>query len=656
MAIRRNYFFENITEEDPTKAVADPNLLDYDKTDSYSQTTPVGDEGVAGTVDTDLGDGKEEEIKGDGTPTLEQLLIEESMIEEMAEMVLEAKIENEEDFKRALKEIDGKPGAIMKAIGIYYGFFSKIYGVTSFMKTGKVNPQLVVVSIIGTPLTTAMVGFIAKQTADKQVKLRAYRRLEKKISKTISKLEKQKDKEGVDVKALDKKIKDLKKSQSIVEKKISETEKIKDAYTRESAGALDFDSYMESVFSTVEEAEIEAPEPKAIVFEGETDMEYMVAQAMNESYAQDLAIMEFIASGYETMEMLREADEDTKAAVKDSKIKKFKDTIVGAIRTFIEKVQGIFDSIIRFFKEKLGKDKVFIDKIEDPVMRYYNSGAAREPEKEQPKTTAHGNVVTTVDKKEDIPKEKGTEEIAEPDYNSIMQFMNMNVDTLNTMDFNPDEAAKTGSNKATHTILTAFGPKSFSPYGESTTILEADEGKKRRVSVKEMFGKVREFFSKVFKFEKNKNEAKKKLKAVEKKLTNDKERNPEEQKKILKAFSEFKQAVLSAIGTISGKAKNARSAFVRFFSKCAGKVFKGKQPKNEMAMALSESTLGMMIYEEYTSGIEYVAEEDVAQVADGVDVTDVIDGVIEKDETVTKEKTVSINNESYRVKVSATRL
>ena len=551
MAIRRNYFFENITEEDPTKAVADPNLLDYDKTDSYSQTTPVGDEGVAGTVDTDLGDGKEEEIKGDGTPTLEQDIME--------------------------------------------AFFNS--------KT--------------------------KEDIDATYKAE----VEKAKAKKAKALAALKEKEAK------KKEKEAKKSKN------------------ESA-ELDFDTYMESIFADAEDGVVSesiAPEPQAIVFEGETDMEYMIAQAMNESYAQDLAIMEFIASGYETMEMLREADEDTKAAVKDSKVKKFKDTIVGAIKAFIEKVQGIFDSIIRFFKEKLGKDKVFIDKIEDPVMSYYNSGAAREPEKEQPKVTAHGNVVTTVNKKEDIPKEKGTEEIAEPDYNSIMQFMNMDTDKLNAMDFNPDEAAKSGTNKATHTILTAFGPKSFSPYGEGT-LLEADEGKKRRVSVKEMFGKVREFFSKVFKFEKNKNDAKKKLKAVEKKLTNDKDRNPEEQKKILKAFSEFKQAVLAAIGTISTKAKNARSAFVRFFSKCAGKIFKGKQPKNEMAMALSESTLGMMIYEEYTSGIEYVAEEDVAQVADGVDVTEVIDGVIEKDETVTKEKTVSINNESYRVKVSATRL
>ena len=640
MAIRRNYFFENITEEDPTKAVVDPNLLDYDKTDSYSQTTPVGDEGVAGTVDTDLGDGKEEEIKGDGTPTLEQLLIEEAMIEEMAEMVLEAKIENEEDFKRALKEIDGKPGAIMKAIGIYYGFFSKIYGVTSFMKTGKVNPQLVVVSIIGTPLTTAMVGFIAKQTADKQVKLRAYRRLEKKISKTISKLEKQKDKEGVDVKALDKKIKDLKKSQSIVEKKISETEKIKDEYTRESASALDFDTYMESIFAGIEdssepvvESEVEAPEPQATVFEafyGDDYINNVIAVAMNESYAQDLALMNYIASIHESMQAIREADEETKSQVSEAKKKSLKERIAGIIKAFTEGVKKVFDKIVEFFQNRAKDFNKFVDKFKTKLGK-------------------HGD--------EEV---EGDEIIG-------------SFEAKFEKDINPDDLDDIPEVDATvveHLLMLAE-KNDMVPVSQAG----ADgKSKRMRYRIKDLLQHFSALLNKIPVLGRFKKFVYGKIKNIQRKIDTKIANLDDESKirKIMNGFTEWKKKCMGAIHKASETLKKAWGAVTGAIKAAIGKIFKkgekDKQEKegetkNEMALYVSEAALGELIYS------EYMAEEagecgekddckagDVAQVADGVDVTDVIDGVIEKDETVTKEKTVSINNESYRVKVSATRL
>lgn len=132
MAIRTNFYAEDVTEEAPTPVVSDPDVNDYDKTDCYSQDIPVGDSKIAGTVDTELGDGKEEKLDDDGIPTLEQEMLDEMVFEEMVEYLAEAKIKSKEDLDKSLKALDGKPGAIAKALG----WFKAIVGTLGISAAG----------------------------------------------------------------------------------------------------------------------------------------------------------------------------------------------------------------------------------------------------------------------------------------------------------------------------------------------------------------------------------------------------------------------------------------------------------------------------------------------------------------------------------------
>ena len=60
------------TEVLPQGASTDPNALDYDKTNCFSQTVEIGDEGIAGKVGAELGDTETQVKAGNETPSVNQ--------------------------------------------------------------------------------------------------------------------------------------------------------------------------------------------------------------------------------------------------------------------------------------------------------------------------------------------------------------------------------------------------------------------------------------------------------------------------------------------------------------------------------------------------------------------------------------------------------
>ena len=125
--------------------------------------------------------------------------------------------------------------------------------------------------------------FIAKQVCDKGQKVRAAKKLIKEIDKAIVKAEKAKGKKDADTKAIDKYIKDLKSGKAKAEKALTKFENLPDDYT---------ESYSYTDFYYMEENDI---------------MDGIFLDAMQESYMDDLKIMDAIAKSHSMMYTLSEA-------------------------------------------------------------------------------------------------------------------------------------------------------------------------------------------------------------------------------------------------------------------------------------------------------------------------------------------------------------
>lgn len=655
--IKRNYFFEDVTEELPTVASNDPNYDTYDKTDSYSQTVEVGDEEFDGVVGTVLGDGKEEELNGDGAPSLEQLMYEEDIIEEAANLVLESKIETAEDFKRALAAIDNKPGAVGKAVGLYFGFFSKLFGATRFAagdRSGAAIAHVIVASALVGPITVAWTGFVAKQTTDKAAKIRACKRVANKISKQISKLEKAKTKEGADTKAIDKDIKALKKAQDTVAKKQKEIEKMKDDFSKRESAEYNF---FDAVFA--EEAETEAPDPTTVTvseaFYGDDYMENVIMRAMAESYTQDLALMNYIANSSMTINALSEADISIREEAADNAKQGIVKKIIEAIKKFGAKVKEVIAAVINKFKSLFKKDEKFVQTVEKAAGTKAEEYTVVDPAIDQDMIE---DVIAMRDELMDFSFEEAIEYVNQhpnADVSAAIKWYRENGDKA-VMDMMNRYSGLKKSDVERSVFNNKLKDIRTNTEIEEATLLEA-EGEKK-YSIKKLVAWFKGLAQKINIFSKIKAKLDSNLKKTEAKIAQKKDLSNEDASKVSKMFSAFKQAAMGKINDCIALIKKAYHAVLGGIKKIAGKVFRKKQPKNEMAQAVSEAALGELIYS------TYVSEADTTEVADGVDVTDTISGVIDQEEKdacntlegISKEKTVTVNNEQYRVKTTVTKL
>lgn len=106
-------------------ASTDPNALDYDKTNTYSQNTPIGDENVAGTVDRDIKtDTNTSVASGNETKALESFFTPDELrgiyTEAVSEYICEKKDEIDKRYKSKV-EVKVKEKAKKKADDITKG-------------------------------------------------------------------------------------------------------------------------------------------------------------------------------------------------------------------------------------------------------------------------------------------------------------------------------------------------------------------------------------------------------------------------------------------------------------------------------------------------------------------------------------------------------
>ncbi len=652
MAIKRNYFFEELTEEDPTPLSNDPNLNDYDKTDSYSQYLDYDD--VAGTVDIDLGDGKDEELDGDGTPSLEQSILEDVIFDEAYTAYLtEAKIESKEDLERELNKLDGKPNAAVGAAALYAsmltyfggvfgaGFGGPLAGVKVAAKTGsKIAGAAAGIGTMAaiTTVTVLVINFIAKQSTPKAQKIRAAKRVIKEIDKAIVKAEKSKNKEGADTKAIDKYVKELKKARDKAQKKQIDFESLPDNYK---------ESYSYTDFYYMEENNI---------------MDGIFLDAMNESYMDDIRIMEAIAKSHSMMYTLSEAgiNEEAKEEAKDSQKESIIKRIIAAIKSFFEKVKSAIGRVIGWFKEKFSKDKPLMDSLKP-----HSSETVEAPVEATVEPDALVKATTDMSDKFVNEINSAIKAVGDGDWKKI-EDLEKRANALYDELYNKYKQA--GGKKGKETFLAMYGASAndeknqeaiafrrnvddminsegFYFYKNSDYFTEADNAK---VKVK-VGDRIRAWVD-----QKTSSKRLEKARiAIERKLdelakTIEKNKNSADASKISKAFSYVKQFSFKILSKMTNGLAKAYNKIVSGAKWIAGKFIK---PKSEMFANISEAALGEMAYAHYAA----MAEADVT-FGDGVDVTDVMDSTIGDGETITKEKTVCVNNESYRVKVSATRI
>ena len=648
MAIKRNYFFEELTEEDPTPLSNDPNLNDYDKTDSYSQYLDYDD--VAGTVDIELGGGKDEELDGDGTPSLEQSILEDVIFDEAYTAYLtEAKIESKEDLERELAKLDGKPNAAIKAVGVAAVVLT---GVGSFVASMKLANKIdatglstlskfgtgLAVGFTFTTFSNMIIGFIAKQVCDKGQKVNAAKRLIKEIDKAIVKAEKAKGKKDADTKAIDKYIKDLKSGKAKAQKALDKFEKLPDNYK---------ESYNYTDFYYMEENNI---------------MDGIFLDAMNESYMDDIRIMEAIAKSHSMMYTLSEAgiNEEAKEEAKDSQKESIIKRIIAAIKSFFEKIKSAIGRVIGWFKEKFSKDKPLMDSLKP-----HSSETVEAPVEATVEPDALVKATTDMSDKFVNEINSAIKAVGDGDWKKI-EDLEKRANALYDELYNKYKQA--GGKKGKETFLAMYGASAndeknqeaiafrrnvdnminsegFYFYKNSDYFTEADNAK---VKVK-VGDRIRAWVD-----QKTSSKRLEKARiAIERKLdelakTIEKNKNSADASKISKAFSYVKQFSFKILSKMTNGLTKAYNKIVSGAKWIAGKFIK---PKSEMFANISEAALGEMAYAHYAA----MAEADVT-FGDGVDVTDVMDSTIGDGETITKEKTVCVNNESYRVKVSATRI
>ena len=83
----------------------DPNKLVYDKVQTYSQTTDIGDEGVAGTVDSERDDTDETVKGGNETPGVTEAFMTRDELDRIySECVTEVISESKEEINAKFKE------------------------------------------------------------------------------------------------------------------------------------------------------------------------------------------------------------------------------------------------------------------------------------------------------------------------------------------------------------------------------------------------------------------------------------------------------------------------------------------------------------------------------------------------------------------------
>ena len=651
MAIKRNYFFEELTEEDPTPLSNDPNLNDYDKTDSYSQYLDYDD--VAGTVDIELGGGKDEELDGDGTPSLEQSILEDVIFDEAYTAYLtEAKIKSKEDLERELAKLDGKPNAAIKAVGVAAVVLTGVGSFVASMKlANKIDATgLSTLSKFGTELaigftfttfSNMIIAFIAKQVCDKGQKVNAAKRLIKEIDKAIVKAEKAKGKKDADTKAIDKYIKDLKSGKTEAEKALDKFEKLPDDYKYKK------ESYSYTDFYYMEENNI---------------MDGIFLDAMNESYMDDIRIMEAIAKSHSMMYTLSEAgiNEEAKEEAKDSQKESIIKRIIAAIKSFFEKVKSAIGRVIGWFKEKFSKDKPLMDSLKP-----HSSETVEAPVEATVEPDALVKATTDMSDKFVNEINSAIKAVGDGDWKKI-EDLEKRSNALYDELYNKYKQA--GGKKGKETFLAMYGASAndeknqeaiafrrnvdnminsegFYFYKNSDYFTEADNAK---VKVK-VGDRIRAWVD-----QKTSSKRLEKARiAIERKLdelakTIEKNKNSADASKISKAFSYVKQFSFKILSKMTNGLTKAYNKIVSGAKWIAGKFIK---PKSEMFANISEAALGEMAYAHYAA----MAEADIT-FGDGVDVTDVMDSTIGDGETITKEKTVCVNNESYRVKVSATRI
>ena len=673
--IKRNYFFEDVTEELPTVVSNDPNYDVYDKTDSYSQTVEVGDEEFDGVVGTVLGDGKEEDLNGDGAPSLEQALYEETLIDEATSYILEAKLKTKEEYEKELDKIENDPNAGIKAVG----WFRAIASVATFaggVGTGaaighkidktvdKTNMPSVAkfgLAAAGGSAVGLIVGWAAakainvilKQPVPAGMKYRHCLSIVKDIDKTIKKAEKAKAK-AEDPKKIEKQIKQLESAKAKAQKKADKMKANMDAKKAAKKESTEFD-----FFGNILNEEAGAPDPTTVTvseaFYGDDYMENVIMRAMTESYTQDLALMNYIANSSMTINALSEADISIREEAADNAKQGIVKKIIEAIKKFGAKIKEVVAAIINKFKSLFKKNEKFVQTVEKAVGTKAEEYTVVDPAIDQ-------------DMIEDVIAMR--DELMDFSFEEAIDYVNQhpNADVSAAIKWyrdNGDKAVMDMMNrysglKKSDVERTVFNNKlkdiRTNTEIEEATLLEA-EGEKK-YSIKKLVAWFKALGQKINIFSKIKARLDSNLKKTESKIAQKKDLSNEDASKVSKMFSAFKQAAMGKINDCIALIKKAYHAVLGGIKKIAGKVFKKKQPKNEMAQAVSEAALGELIYS------TYVSEADTTEVADGVDVTDTISGVIDQEEKdacntlegISKEKTVTVNNEQYRVKTTVTKL
>ena len=718
MAIKRNYFFEELTEEDPTPLSNDPNLNDYDKTDSYSQYLDYDD--VAGTVDIELGGGKDEELDGDGTPSLEQSILEDVIFDEAYTAYLtEAKIESKEDLERELAKLDGKPNAAIKAVGIAAAILTFAAGTGIAMavagkiaapidKTAAPTPVKFASGVfigmgVGGLVSRAIlpiVNFINKQTCDKGQKVNAAKKLIKEIDKAIVKAEKAKSKKDADTKAIDKLIKELKSGKTEAEKALDKFEKLPDDYKYKK------ESYSYTDFYYMEENNI---------------MDGIFLDAMQESYMDDMRIMEAIAANNSILHTLSEAgiNEEAQEQVKEGQKQNIFQKIIAAIKKFFSMIGSVIGRIVQWFKDKFNKDEKLVEELNKAAS---SSDTIEATEAEDKYPEAYRKAIEQIEDKALIPIVNMMQDaVGNRDYSKCKTA----ADTLNKLEDDFYNLCKAGgykgtkedciksflSNSAEQSLTNAqrnllsvadsgkrnFGKKlaaknkqnaadddageitgmstpggtskvdtsNIKGYGSNTVrvsklnsfnnsalfFTEADDATKEKkgINIKRKLAEFKEWKKEHKLFAKIKQRIDASLNQTQNKLKS--HYSGMESEELTTAnyiFTTFKNVIMTLLSSCASGIQSGYNKFMGLIKRIGGKLIK---PKSEMFINISEAALGEMVYAHYTA----MVEADVT-FGDGVDVTDVMDSTIGDGETITKEKTVCVNNESYRVKVSATKI
>ena len=705
MAIKRNYFFEELTEEDPTPLSNDPNLNDYDKTDSYSQYLDYDD--VAGTVDIELGGGKDEELDGDGTPSLEQSILEDVIFDEAYTAYLtEAKIQSKEDLERELAKLDGKPNAAIKAVGVAAMVLT---GAGSFILSMKLANKIDATNLTGfqkfgtglalgftfSSLSSIIMTFIAKQVCDKGQKVNAAKRLIKEIDKAIVKAEKAKGKKDADTKAIDKYIKDLKSGKAKAQKALDKFEKLPDNYK---------ESYSYTDFYYMEENNI---------------MDGIFLDAMQESYMDDMRIMEAIAANNSILHTLSEAgiNEEAQEQVKEGQKQNIFQKIIAAIKKFFSMIGSVIGRIVQWFKDKFNKDEKLVEELNKAAS---SSDTIEATEAEDKYPEAYRKAIEQIEDKALIPIVNMMQDaVGNRDYSKCKTA----ADTLNKLEDDFYNLCKAGgykgtkedciksflTNSAGQTLTNAqrnllsvadsgkrnvgkklaaknknigssddggevtgmstpagtntmktgasatpFTNRKYGVPGRNESAIyfnEADDATKEKkgINIKRKLAEFKEWKKEHKIFAKIKQRIDASLNQTQNKLKS--HYSGMESEELTTAnyiFTTFKNVIMTLLSSCASGIQSGYNKFMGLVKKIGGKLIK---PKSEMFINISEAALGEMVYAHYAS----MAEADVT-FGDGVDVTDVMNSTIGDGETITKEKTVCVNNESYRVKVSATKI